>query len=134
MRMKILTDGNYCVKCHSIGDYQVRGAVKTLGPNLDDVYRRMRPEFVHHWVANPQRTLPYTGMPVNIPFDPSSPTYGGVSQELFRGTSFDQLERTGGFVDEFRRVHQAANIGERPGSRTDGARRWAAVRQRQTAR
>jgi cytochrome c2 len=94
--MKILTDGNYCVKCHSIGDYQVRGAVKTLGPDLDEVYRRMRPEFVHHWVANPQRTLPYTGMPVNIPFDPNSPTYGGVSQELFRGSSFDQLS---GLVD-----------------------------------
>jgi cytochrome c2 len=94
--MKILTDGNYCVKCHSIGDYQVRGAVKTLGPNLDEVYRRMRPEYVHHWVANPQRILPYTGMPVNIPFDPNSPTYGGVSQELFRGASFDQLS---GLVD-----------------------------------
>jgi cytochrome c2 len=94
--MKILTDGNYCVKCHSIGDYQVRGAVKTLGPNLDEVYRRMRPEYVHHWVANPQRTLPYTGMPVNIPFDPNSPTYGGVSQELFRGTSFEQLS---GLID-----------------------------------
>jgi hypothetical protein len=47
-------------------------------------------------VANPQRTLPYTGMPVNIPFDPNSPTYGGVNQELFRGTSFDQLS---GLID-----------------------------------
>jgi hypothetical protein len=94
--MKILTDGNYCVKCHSIGDYQVRGAVKTLGPNLDEVYRRLRPEYVKHWIANPQRILPYTGMPVNIPFDPNSPTLGGVSQELFPGTSIDQLE---GVVD-----------------------------------
>ena len=44
--MKIVTDGNYCVKCHSLGDYQVRGAVKTLGPDLDEVYRRLRPDFV----------------------------------------------------------------------------------------
>ena len=29
--MKIVTDGNYCVKCHSVGDYQVKGAPKTLG-------------------------------------------------------------------------------------------------------
>ncbi|HEY3393105.1 MAG TPA: PDZ domain-containing protein, partial [Lacipirellulaceae bacterium] len=41
--MKIVTDGNYCVKCHSIGDFEVRGAVKTLGPDLDQVYRRLRP-------------------------------------------------------------------------------------------
>jgi hypothetical protein len=94
--MKILTDGNYCVKCHSIGDYQVRGAVKTLGPALDEVYRRLRPDYLKRWIANPQRTLPYTGMPVNIPFDPNSPTFGGVSQDLFRGTSLEQLD---GVVD-----------------------------------
>jgi cytochrome c2 len=94
--MKILTDGNYCVKCHSIGDYQVRGAVKTLGPNLDEVYRRLRPDYLKRWIANPQRILPYTGMPVNIPFRPEPPTFGGVSQDLFRGTSFDQID---GVVD-----------------------------------
>ncbi len=90
--MKIVTDGNYCVKCHSIGDYQVRGAVKTLGPNLDEVYRRMRPDFMHHWIANPQRILPYTGMPVNIPYDPNPPTHGGVAQTLFPGSSLMQLD------------------------------------------
>ena len=94
--LKIVTDGNYCVKCHSVGDYQVRGAVKTLGPDLHEVYRRMRPEFVKHWVANPQRILPYTGMPVNIPYEPTPPNYGGVSQALFPGPSFTQLD---GLVD-----------------------------------
>jgi cytochrome c551/c552 len=90
--MKVITDGNYCVKCHSIGDYQVRGAVKTLGPNLDEVYRRLRPDYMHHWIANPQRILPYTGMPVNIPYDPNSQTLGGVAQALFPGTSLMQLD------------------------------------------
>ena len=90
--MKIVTDGNYCVKCHSIGDYEVRGAVKTLGPDLDEVYRRLRPDYMHEWIANPQRILPYTGMPVNIPYNPERPTYGGVSQALFPGTSFMQLD------------------------------------------
>lgn len=94
--MKIVTDGNYCVKCHSIGDYQVRGAIRTLGPDLDEVYRRLRPEYVRHWVGNPQRILPYTGMPVNIPYDPSAPQLGGVSQALFPGTSIQQLD---GVVD-----------------------------------
>lgn len=94
--MKIVTDGNYCVKCHSVGDFQVKGAVKTLGPNLDQVYSRLRPEFVQRWVGNPQRILPYTGMPVNIPFSPEPPTFGGVNQQLFPGTSKTQLD---GLVD-----------------------------------
>jgi hypothetical protein len=94
--MKIVTDGNYCVKCHSLGDYQVKGAIITLGPNLDQVYLRLRPDYTHRWIANPQRILPYTGMPVNIPYAPTPPTFGGVSQALFPGPSYTQL---GGLVD-----------------------------------
>jgi cytochrome c2 len=94
--MKIVTDGNFCVKCHSVGDYQVRGAVKTTGPNLDQVYHRLRPDYVHRWVGNPQRILPYTGMPVNIPYDPAPPNFGGINQALFPGTSAEQLA---GIVD-----------------------------------
>lgn len=90
--MKIVTDGNYCVKCHFVGDYQVRGAVRAMAPNLDQVYRRLRPEYVNRWIANPQRILPYTGMPVNIPYDPTPPNFGGISQDLFRGPSTAQLE------------------------------------------
>jgi len=94
--MKIVTNGNYCVKCHSVGDFQPRGDSKTFGPNLANVYRRLRPQYVRRWVANPQRILPYTGMPVNIPYDPSPPHFGGISQALFPGSSFEQLE---GLVD-----------------------------------
>jgi hypothetical protein len=95
--MKIVTDGNYCVKCHSLGDFQVSGGgVSTFGPRLDDVYRRMRPDYVRRWVANPKGILPYTGMPVNIPYEPAPPNFGGVSQQLFPGPSFMQLD---GVVD-----------------------------------
>ncbi|MEX2093325.1 MAG: PDZ domain-containing protein [Pirellulales bacterium] len=94
--MKIVTDGNYCVKCHSVGDFQPTGSVPTLGPQLGDVYRRLRPEFVRRWVGNPVRILPYTGMPLNIPYDPHAANLGGVSQSLFPGTSVEQLD---GLVD-----------------------------------
>jgi hypothetical protein len=94
--MKIVTDGNYCVKCHSIGDYEIRGSVRTQGPRLDEVYRRLRPDFTRRWIASPQRILPYTGMPVNIPYNPEDPNLGGVNQALFPGTSVMQLD---GVVD-----------------------------------
>jgi cytochrome c2 len=94
--MKIVTNSNYCVKCHSVGDYQVHGSPRGLGPNLDQVYRRLRPEYTRRWIANPQRILPYTGMPVNIPYDPKPPNFGGVAQDLFPGPSTAQLD---GVVD-----------------------------------
>jgi cytochrome c551/c552 len=94
--MRIVTDGNYCVKCHTVADYHPKGAIKTQGPNLAEVYRRLRPDYVRRWIGNPSRILPYTGMPVNIPYDASAPHQGGVSQSLFAGTSTEQLD---GLVD-----------------------------------
>jgi len=41
---------------------------------------------VHNWIANPKRYLPYTGMPVNIPFDKP------VSQDLYPGSSEQQVD------------------------------------------
>lgn len=84
--LKLVTDNNYCVKCHLIGDFTPEGSIKALAPNLDDVHRRLRPEYVRDWIANPQRILPYTGMPVN--FDP----HELKGQELFEGSSLEQLE------------------------------------------
>ncbi len=94
--MRIVTDNNYCVKCHSVGDYQVKGSIRTQGPRLDEVYRRLRPDYTRRWVASPARILPYTGMPVNIPYDPAAPHLGGINQALFPGTSVMQLD---GIVD-----------------------------------
>jgi len=88
--MNIVVNSNYCVKCHLVSDFQPQGDPATFGPNLAGIYRRLRPEYVRSWVANPKRTLPYTGMPVNIPFQ------GGISQNLFHGTSVEQLD---GLID-----------------------------------
>jgi len=85
--MKIVMDGqNFCVKCHLLGDYVPPGDPKALAPNLERVYRRMRPDFTLRWVANPKRLLPYTGMPVNFPHNQES------AQNLFPGTSQQQLD------------------------------------------
>jgi cytochrome c2 len=54
-----------CLQCHKLGEFTPTRPDKA--PNLADVYHRLRPEFLRHWLANPARMLPYTGMPVNIP-------------------------------------------------------------------
>ncbi|MCH2128997.1 MAG: c-type cytochrome [Pirellulaceae bacterium] len=95
--MQIVTDNNYCVKCHIIGDpskggFQPDGPSRAQAPNLANVFQRLRPDYVRRWIANPKQILPYTGMPVNIPFDPAAAHLGGVSQDLFPGTSMEQLD------------------------------------------
>lgn len=94
--MQIVTDGNYCVKCHLVGDFAPPGNPRAKAPNLADIYRRMRPEYLRDWIANPARILPYTSMPVNVEYDPEKEHKGGVKQELFEGTSVEQLN---GLVD-----------------------------------
>jgi hypothetical protein len=88
--LKIVTNENYCVKCHLVGDFNPPGSDRAKGPQLDRVSDRLRPEFTQRWVGNPKRILPYTGMPVNIPFDKP------VAQNLFAGDSQQQL---GGVID-----------------------------------
>jgi hypothetical protein len=95
--LKIITDNNYCVKCHLLGEYSPGGNPKALGPQLADVHRRLRPDYVHPWIANPKRFLPYTGMPVNIP--PDKP----VDQKLFPGDSEEQLSGVTDFLMNFDR-------------------------------
>lgn len=94
--MGIVVNGNYCVKCHGVEDFYPQGDKATFGPNLAGVHRRLRPEYLRKWVANPKRILPYTGMPVNIPFKAGADHLGGIAQTLFKGTSIEQLD---GLVD-----------------------------------
>ena len=94
--MGIVVNGNYCVKCHAVEDFSPEGDPTTFGPNLADVHRRLRPEYLRDWVANPKRILPYTGMPVNIPYKAEAENLGGIAQTIFRGTSLEQLD---GLID-----------------------------------
>ncbi|HEY6564070.1 MAG TPA: hypothetical protein VIY86_06210, partial [Pirellulaceae bacterium] len=90
--MKIVTNTNYCVKCHWIGEFRPEGSLRAQAPDLAVVQFRLRPEFVRKWVANPKRILPYTNMPVNVPYDPTAEHLGGVAQDIYPGTSIEQLD------------------------------------------
>ena len=77
----------YCVQCHFVGDYSPQGNdPKAFAPQLERVHERLRPDYVHNWIGNPKRILPYTGMPQNFP--PTKP----ADQKLFAGTSHQQLD------------------------------------------
>lgn len=96
--MRIVTSNDYCVKCHIVGNFvpgmnqESKPSVRALAPDLSRVYGRLRPDYLREWIANPKTKLPYTAMPVNIPFDATAPHLGGVSQELFHGTSIEQVD------------------------------------------
>ncbi len=87
--MRVITDRKtYCAKCHLIGDYDPGGQTQTiLAPNLANVGRRIRADYLRRWLADPKSVLPYTGMPVNFP--PDGPPMG---QDLLPGSSAEQLE------------------------------------------
>jgi len=110
--LKIIRNNNYCVKCHLLGNEMPAGAsIKALAPQLANVHERLRPDYVHNWIANPKRFLPYTGMPVNIPFDQP------VSQDLYKGTSEQQVDALTDLLmhyDEFAKRRLAA---QREGAR-----------------
>ncbi len=94
--MNIVVSGNYCVKCHIVSDFMPKSSQRSLGPDLSKVYSRLRPDYLREWIANPKTKLPYTAMPINIPYDAAAPHLGGVDQKLYHGTSIEQLD---GLVD-----------------------------------
>jgi cbb3-type cytochrome oxidase cytochrome c subunit len=86
---KFLVDRTtYCAKCHQIGVLSPGGENRTiLAPALDQVGRRLRPDYLRRWLANPKSALPYTAMPVNFP-----PDGAPLGQDIYRGTSLEQLD------------------------------------------
>ncbi len=58
-------DAANCLSCHYAGEFPVqRGQTELakMAPNLNEVHRRLRPEWVKAWLLKPQNWLPYTKM------------------------------------------------------------------------
>jgi hypothetical protein len=58
-----------------------------LAPRLDEVGRRLRPEYLRRWLSDPKSVLPYTAMPSLFP-----PLGKPLGQEIFAGSSREQLD------------------------------------------
>ncbi|AMV37277.1 c-type cytochrome [Planctomyces sp. SH-PL62] len=83
--------GSPCIQCHAVGPYKPdESAVDVVhGPELRQVANRFRPEYLRHWIANPRRLVPYTGMPQNLaPTGPAQmpppPTFENQPLEMIR--------------------------------------------------
>lgn len=84
----ILDAQNSCAKCHVIGDYRPGGRDATIvAPNLAQAGRRLRPQYLRRWLADPQSILPYSPMPKNFPFQ-EKPS----NQKLLPGDSLERLD------------------------------------------
>jgi cbb3-type cytochrome oxidase cytochrome c subunit len=90
--LRIVSDKNFCVTCHIVGDFQPVTSDRAKGPDLARVYRRLRADYLRRWVAQPASIVPYTPMQVIIPYQSDQDTLGGVSQSLYHGTSVQQLD------------------------------------------
>jgi mono/diheme cytochrome c family protein len=90
--LQIVADRNYCITCHIVGDYEPQTSDRAKAVDLASLHHRLRPDWLRRWIGKPVSLLPYTGMPVNIPYHPDQPHEGGVDQALFHGTSIEQLD------------------------------------------
>lgn len=91
--MKTITSRTYCVQCHSVADFRSDNSPRAQGPDLSQVYRRLRPDYLRRWIAYPTLILPYTAMPENIKYDKSQ---NQESDAWYHGTRTDQVD---GLVD-----------------------------------
>lgn len=121
--LRLVTDRTtYCAKCHLVGDWGPEGQnVTVLAPNLQHVARRLRPEYVRRWLANPRAVLPYTAMPVNFPLDKQ------MGQELLPGSSPEQLDAVLDLLLDYEgylrsRISIRAMVEGMPKSTADGPR------------
>ncbi len=92
--MQIVTFKDYCVSCHIVADYRPGdvegGSERAIAPDLADVYKRLRSDYVRDWIARPNRILPYTPMPAVIPYKGAANEL--VPQDLYHGTPTQQLD------------------------------------------
>ena len=99
------TGGN-CISCHFVGEFPVeRGKteLEKMGPNLGNVYKRLRPEWVQAWISKPSDWLPYTKMPAFWP-DPFGTPLNWTLPEGFKqpATAEGQIELLRDYLYLFR--------------------------------
>jgi mono/diheme cytochrome c family protein len=77
-----------CVKCHVVAGKLPNQDPANMAPDLANVPRRLRADWLPHWLADPGRIQPGTRMPTNFPADPSENAY----PDILGGDQTKQIE------------------------------------------
>jgi mono/diheme cytochrome c family protein len=85
---KNLFDKWQCVKCHVVAGKLPNQEPADMAPDLANVPRRLRAEWLSAWLADPGRILPGTRMPSDFPTDAKENAY----PEILSGDQKQQIE------------------------------------------
>jgi hypothetical protein len=91
-----------CISCHFVGEFPLqRGKddLQKMAPNLGNVPKRLRPEWVKAWLSAPMNWLPYSKMLTlwSDPYGPALP-WDKVSVTPAPKTGDDQIEMVRDFL------------------------------------
>jgi mono/diheme cytochrome c family protein len=67
-----------CVKCHVVAGKLPNQDPANMAPDLANVPRRLRADWLPHWLADPLRIQPGTRMPANFPADAAENAYPDI--------------------------------------------------------
>ncbi len=112
---KLITNRLLCLNCHQVGNLEASNPEIQRGPPLALAQDRLRPGWVERWVANPQRFLTYPSVMPQY-FLPAEPKF----QELFLGSSLEQIEAARDVLMNFRKVAEMPAIRTRPAPQPGG--------------
>jgi cytochrome c2 len=77
-----------CVKCHVVAGKLPNQPPENMAPDLANVPRRLRAEWLHPWLSDPGKIQPGTRMPANFPKDAAENAY----PEVLGGDQAKQIE------------------------------------------
>ena len=77
-----------CVKCHVVAGKLPNQPPENMAPDLANVPRRLRAEWLHPWLSDPGKIQPGTRMPANFPKDAAENAY----PEVLGGDQARQIE------------------------------------------
>jgi mono/diheme cytochrome c family protein len=98
-----------CIKCHVVAGKLPNQEPANMAPDLANVPRRLRAQWLDDWLADPQRIQPGTRMPANFPKDPSENAF----PEILGGDQAKQIDAVRAYL---------LSLGPQPGAtRVPGA-------------
>ncbi|MFQ5877692.1 MAG: c-type cytochrome [Acidobacteriota bacterium] len=94
-----------CWNCHQQGERKPQGPPEGWAPDLTLAHRRLNPDWIERWIANPQKLMPGTKMPTY--YDPEDPA-GSAPPDILDGDPGEQIRVLAEYVFTLGRPRGAA--------------------------